>query len=124
MATWWRRCETFWPSESRPPRPPGRLLLEHNLALLAGVPALRALGCPVLIGSSRKRFIGELTGLAAPADRVSGTVAACLATFRRGATIFRVHDVGALVSALKVAEAIERAGPAADSPPGRQNPCG
>jgi len=99
-------------------------LLEHNLALLAGVPALRALGCPVLIGSSRKRFIGELTGLAAPADRVSGTVAACLATFRRGATIFRVHDVGALVSALKVAEAIERAGPAADSPPGRQNPCG
>jgi len=90
-------------------------LLKHNLALLAGIASLAALDCPVLVGPSRKRFIGELTGLEAPADRVSGTVAACLAAHRRGATIFRVHDVAATVAALKVAEAIERAPSAGDS---------
>lgn len=83
--------------------------LEHNLALLAGVGALAALGSPVLVGASRKRFIGELTGEAVPANRVGGTVSACVAAWRRGATIFRVHDVGAVVQALTVAEAIERA---------------
>lgn len=85
-------------------------LLEHNLALIAGVGELLSLGRPVLIGPSRKRFIGELTGLADPAQRVAGTVAACLAAWRRGASIFRVHDVGEFRSALAVAEAIERAG--------------
>ena len=64
----------------------------------------------MLIGPSRKRFIGELTGLADPRQRVAGTVAACLAAWRRGASIFRVHDVGPLRSALAVAQAIERAG--------------
>ena len=81
--------------------------LEHNLALLAGAGALAELGCPVLVGPSRKRFIGELTGEDTPARRVWGTVAACLAAWRRGATIFRVHDVGALVQALTVAQAVE-----------------
>jgi len=81
--------------------------LEHNLALLAGTEALRAIGTPVLVGPSRKRFIGELTGAEDPAGRVSGTVAACLAAWRRGATIFRVHDVAALAQALTVAKAIE-----------------
>ena len=83
--------------------------LEHNLALLAATDVLRALGRPVLIGPSRKRFIGELTGIAEPPRRVAGTVAACLAALGRGATIFRVHDVAELVSALKVAQAIEKA---------------
>lgn len=82
-------------------------LLEHNLALLGGVGELLSLGRPVLIGPSRKRFIGELTGEPVPARRLGGTIAACLAALRAGATIFRVHDVGALVSALKVARAIE-----------------
>jgi len=83
--------------------------LEHNLALLAGVRALTGLGCPVLIGPSRKRFIGELTGRDDPADRLGGTIAACLAAWRAGASIFRVHEVGQLLGALKVAAAIDRA---------------
>jgi dihydropteroate synthase len=83
--------------------------LEHNLALLAGVGSLAELGCPVLVGPSRKRFLGELTGVAEPAGRVAGTVAACLEAWRRGATIFRVHDVAPLAQALKVAKAIKEA---------------
>jgi dihydropteroate synthase len=83
---------------------------EHNLALLAGVGALAGLGVPVLVGPSRKRFLGELTGQADPQARGAGTLAACLAAWSRGATIFRVHDVGPLREALAVAAAIEGAG--------------
>ncbi|MFB3891526.1 MAG: dihydropteroate synthase [Phycisphaerae bacterium] len=82
--------------------------LEHNLALLAGVGRLAELGCPVMVGPSRKRFIGELTGQSEPARRISGTVAACLEAWRRGATIFRVHDVAEIVGAFKVAGGIAR----------------
>ena len=85
-------------------------LLEHNLALLGGVPELLDLSRPVLIGPSRKRFIGEIAGRSEPTDRIFGTIAACLAAWRGGATIFRVHDVGAVSDALAVAEAIAQAG--------------
>ena len=85
--------------------------LEHNLALLAGIATLCRLGRPVLIGASRKRFIGELTGQSEPAGRVFGSVAASLAAYRRGATLFRMHDVGALASALAIEDAINRSGP-------------
>jgi len=81
--------------------------LEHNLALLAGVGELANLGCPVMVGPSRKRFIGELSGETVPAGRVAGTIAACLAARREGATVFRVHDVAELVQALAVAQAVE-----------------
>ena len=83
-------------------------LLEHNVALLAGVGELAKLGRPVLIGPSRKRFIGELTAQQTPAKRVGGTIAACLTAWRRGASIFRVHDVSAVRQALTVAGAIEK----------------
>lgn len=82
----------------------------HNLSLLAGTGELASLGLPVLVGPSRKRFIGEVTGEAVPARRLGGTIAACLACRRGGATIFRVHDVAPLVQALAMAEAIDRAG--------------
>jgi dihydropteroate synthase len=82
---------------------------EHNLALLAGLDKLVTLGRPVLVGTSRKRFIGELAGAADPAERLPGSLAALLEARRRGATIFRVHDVAATVGALKVAAAIDRA---------------
>jgi len=81
--------------------------LEHNVALLARIPALRQLGRPVLVGPSRKRFLGELTGRPEPAQRGAGTLAACLAAWRGGATIFRVHEVAPLADALAVARAIE-----------------
>ena len=83
--------------------------LEHNLALLAGTRELASLGCAVLVGPSRKRFIGELSGQGDPHERIGGTVAACLAARRGGASIFRVHDVGQVVQALKVASAIDAA---------------
>jgi dihydropteroate synthase len=80
--------------------------LEHNLALLAAVDDLASLGRAVLIGPSRKRFIGDLGGAQRAADRIGGTIAACLGSRRGGATIFRVHDVGPVVEALKVHDAI------------------
>ena len=83
-------------------------LLEHNLALLAGIGELASLGYGVLVGPSRKRFIAALTGQEDPHSRVAGTIAACLAAWSRGATMFRVHDVGPLRQALAVAEAIGR----------------
>lgn len=84
--------------------------LAHNLALLAGLPEICSLGLPVLIGPSRKRFIADIADVADPADRAGGSIAACLAAWRGGATIFRVHDVAATVQAMKVAVAIENAG--------------
>ncbi len=78
----------------------------HNLALLAGLERFQALGRPVLLGASRKRFIAALDR-AGPADsRLSGSLAAALAGFSRGVQIFRVHDVAETRQALKIAHAI------------------
>ncbi|WP_052297189.1 dihydropteroate synthase [Marinithermus hydrothermalis] len=81
--------------------------LEHNLELIRRLDELAALGHPVLLGASRKRMIGELTGVEAPAERVLGTVAAHLYGAARGAHILRVHDVRAHREALAVWEALE-----------------
>jgi len=83
---------------------------EHSLAILAALPRLAAWGYPVLVGVSRKRFVGEITGVTEPADRVYGTTGANVAALDRGATIFRVHDVRAARQALDVAWAIKQAG--------------
>jgi dihydropteroate synthase len=80
----------------------------HNLTLLKRVDALAVLGKPVLIGPSRKRFIGELTG-APPAERLAGTLAACALAAQAGAHVLRVHDVAAVRQAVRVAEAIRDA---------------
>lgn len=85
-------------------------LLEHNLSLLAGVDKLTELDRPVLVGPSRKRFIGELTGESDPHRRMPGTLAAVLEARRRGATLFRVHDVAETVQALTIADAITASG--------------
>jgi dihydropteroate synthase len=76
---------------------------EHSLALLGGLPHLAAWGFPVMVGLSRKRFIGDITGAREPTDRLSGTVGANVAALARGARIFRVHDVRANREALDVA---------------------
>jgi dihydropteroate synthase len=73
----------------------------HNLALLAGFPALTALGYPVLAGLSRKAMLGKITGRE-PAQRVHASVAAALFAAERGARILRVHDVTATRDALAV----------------------
>jgi dihydropteroate synthase len=83
---------------------------EHSLAMLAGLGRLAPWGLPVLVGVSRKRFIGEITGVQTPGERVMGTVGANVAALGRGARLFRVHDVRASREALDVAWAIARAG--------------
>ncbi|CWM33671.1 dihydropteroate synthase [Neisseria meningitidis] len=81
--------------------------LQHNIALMRHLPELMAeTGFPLLIGVSRKRMIGELTGEADAAARVHGSVAAAVAAVARGAQIVRVHDVKATADALKVWEAL------------------
>ena len=81
---------------------------EHSLAALAQIGRVAALGYPVLVGASRKRFIGELTSVKQPDARVGGTVGANVAVLDRGAMLFRVHDVKANRHALDVAWAIMR----------------
>lgn len=72
---------------------------EHNLELLRHAAELHALGCPVLVGHSRKQFIGQT--LADPrADRLAGTIGAALALARSGVQILRVHDVEPVAHAL------------------------
>jgi len=82
--------------------------LEHNLALLAGLPAVTALGWPVLIGVSRKSMLGTLLGRAVD-ERVAGGVAMATAAVLAGASIVRTHDVAATVDAVKVAVALRTA---------------
>ena len=82
--------------------------LEHNLALLRDLDAIVDLGFPVLVGASRKRFIGTLTGVEVARERVFGTAATMVLAYEKGARYFRVHDVRANRDALAVAEAVLR----------------
>jgi dihydropteroate synthase len=79
---------------------------EHSLAVLRALSRVVALGRPVLAGASRKRFVGELSGVGEPAARVHGSVGAHVAALARGARLFRVHDVRAHRQALDVAWAV------------------
>ena len=83
---------------------------EHSLRMLAELPRLAALGFPVLIGASRKRFVGSLSGTTSPEDRVHGTTGANVIALSLGARLFRVHDVKAARQALDVAWAVLQAG--------------
>ena len=83
--------------------------LAHNLTLLRRLDAIVGLGFPVLLGASRKRFIGAITGAEEAKGRVFGTVATTVLGYERGATLFRVHDVRANREALVVAEAVRAA---------------
>ena len=81
--------------------------LQHNIQLMRHLPDLQAqTDLPLLIGVSRKRMIGEITGEAEPAQRIHGSVAAALYAAERGAAILRVHDVKATADALKVWQAL------------------
>ncbi len=78
--------------------------LEHNLELLRRLDELVALGRPIVVGTSRKSFLGRLTGRDVT-ERVHGTVATNVIAYERGARVFRVHDVAATRDALEVAAA-------------------
>jgi len=81
---------------------------EDNLRLLDRLDVLRALGHPVVVGPSRKRFLGEVTGHAA-ADRDGATAAACVLAYERGAHVFRVHAARPTREALDIAYAVRTA---------------
>jgi dihydropteroate synthase len=86
--------------------------LAHNLELLRRLGEIASLGFEVVIGTSRKSFLGRLTGRDDPHDRVAATLATTVLALERGATVFRVHDVAATADALKVAAAtLNRDGP-------------
>jgi dihydropteroate synthase len=79
--------------------------LEHNLELLRRLDEIVALGRPVVIGTSRKSFLGKLTGREDPQQRLPGTVATNVLAYVRGARVFRVHDVAPVFDALAVTAA-------------------
>ena len=76
--------------------------IEHNLELLRRIGQLRELGRPIVIGTSRKRFLGALTGREV-GDRLGGSIASNVLALRAGAEVFRVHDVAELRQALDAA---------------------
>ena len=82
--------------------------VEHNLELLRRLDEIVAIGRPVVIGTSRKSFLGKLAGGRGQTDRVPGTIATNVLALERGATIFRVHDVAQNADALNVAAATFR----------------
>lgn len=84
--------------------------VQHNTEIIAGLSLYHGLGTAVLLGASRKRFIGSLTGALDPADRVPGSIAAALIGAGQGAHILRVHDVAETRQALTIWESSMAAG--------------
>lgn len=80
--------------------------LEHNLQLLKGLASFRDLGCPLIVGLSRKSMIGALLGGMAIGGRLYGSLAASIVAVLAGASIVRTHDVKATVDALRVVSAL------------------
>ena len=83
--------------------------LQHNVRLLQALAVYHGLGCAILLGASRKRFIGTLAGAAEPRDRVAGSVAVALHAVTQGVQVLRVHDVRETRQALSLQEALGRA---------------
>jgi dihydropteroate synthase len=83
--------------------------LEHNLQLLRSIDKFVASGYRVLVGASRKSFIGAITGKDVPTDRIYGTTAAVAYCVAAGVSIVRVHDVAEMLDVVKVTQAIDRA---------------
>ncbi len=79
---------------------------EHNLEILRRLAELRSLGVPVVVGPSRKRFIGAVSD-SPPGERLEGTIAACVLAAANGANVLRVHDVKPVIKALRLADAVE-----------------
>lgn len=82
--------------------------LEHNLALIARLSLFHSLGLPILLGASRKRFIGTLSGVEEAQRRMPGSLAVALAGVAQGAQVIRVHDVAETRQALSLWQAVTR----------------
>ncbi|GGH57632.1 dihydropteroate synthase [Frigidibacter albus] len=81
--------------------------LQHNLTLLRGLSLFHGLGCPILLGVSRKRFIGSIGGAERAEDRAPGTLALTLAGLAQGAQIHRVHDVAEVTQGIRLWQALQ-----------------
>lgn len=90
---------------------------EHSVAVLHGLDRLLSLGYPIMVGASRKRVVGRLSGVPQPQERLAGTLGAHVVALTRGARLFRVHDVKEHREALAVAWAIIASQPPINSPP-------
>ncbi|HXG47333.1 MAG TPA: dihydropteroate synthase [Methylomirabilota bacterium] len=84
--------------------------IEHNLQLLARLDEFHSLGRPLLVGASRKSFVGHVTGVERPADRLAGSLACACWAVERGVAIIRTHDVAATRQALRMTETLVAAG--------------
>ncbi len=82
--------------------------LEHNLLIINSLSRFKKFGCPVLLGASRKSFIGDICNIDEPERRVSGSISAAIYGLSQGANIFRVHDVAQTRQAFDVYTAISR----------------
>ena len=85
--------------------------LEHNLELIRNLSAFKTIKAPLLLGVSRKSFIGKLCDRPDPSDRLLGTISACNAGIAGGADILRVHDPKEIAEACQVSDAIFRQPP-------------
>ncbi|MGH8104134.1 MAG: dihydropteroate synthase [bacterium] len=83
---------------------------QHNLEVIHRLKEFQSLGCPVLVGPSRKSFVGHYAGDLPPVERLEGTIAAAVLCTLNGANILRVHDVKACVRAIRLTEAYMRQG--------------
>jgi dihydropteroate synthase len=76
--------------------------VQHNLRIMNGLAMLHGLGCPIMVGASRKRAIGALSNEAPPDKRLAGSIALALKAAEQGAQLIRVHDVPETIQALRV----------------------
>jgi dihydropteroate synthase len=90
--------------------------LEHNLEILNRLDEFKGLGRPIVLGTSRKRFIGAVLNIPAPEQRVDGTAATVALGIERGARIVRVHDVGRMAQVARMTDAIVKASTKSQAP--------
>jgi len=84
----------------------GKRVVQDNLSILNGISIFHTLGCPLLLGASRKQFLGAITGVEEPSKRVESSMVAALSAVQVGVQIVRVHDVGETKQALKTQQAL------------------
>lgn len=81
--------------------------VEHTIEIFKNLKSFQSLGCAIMVGASRKSFIGKILPDKGPQDRLGGSIAACVMSYLQGVTYFRVHDVWETVQALKLCENIK-----------------
>ena len=76
--------------------------MKHNITLIKNISLFHSLGLPIMIGTSRKRFIKDISGINDSKERLGGTISSCLYAMMQGVQILRVHDVNEVNQSIKV----------------------